>query len=567
MGRPANLQIRVTSDSRQARGDVQGMETSVMGSLGKLKAAGPALAAAAAAAIGAAFVSAVGKALDQSKIVGKLGAQLGATPAEAGRLGKLAGRLYSEGITGDFQTAADAIKSVMQAGLAPTGTTEDQLKLIATKASDLANTFDQDMGAVTRAVSQMLKTGISKNATEAFDVLTRGFQNGTNSADDLLDTFNEYATQFRDIGINSETAMGLLQQGLQGGARDSDLVADALKELNIRVKSMEAAEGIKALGLNAKEMATNFSLGGAASAGALDLLLDKLNAVQDPAERTRLAVMLLGTQAEDLAGALFGLDPSKAVEGLGTLTGASDQLGTSLRDNAGASLDAFKQAAEQKLVNFLGEKVVPTLVKLYTWFNEKLMPIAKELGRTYADYLGPILSELKDGLERVAQKIADNEDKWRPLWEFIKAHVIPVISSLVSGALGRLFDILLKTADATFMVIDALSRVVSMAKQAIDWLARLKPPSWLSNLGGVFSFLSSDTLNGALAVNTNANQRLFAETFATPSGRRAPSPRFMTAPTQVFITIDGKQLQGRITRSISSALQYEGARYAAGGWA
>jgi len=571
MGRPANLQIRVTSDSQQARGDIRGMETAVTGSLGKLKAAGPALAAAAAAAIGAAFVAGIGKALDQSRIVGKLGAQLGATPKEADRLGKVAGRLFAKGITGDFQTAADSIRSVMQQGLAPSGATEAQLQRIATKASDVTNAFDQDLTRATRAVAQMLRTGISANADEAFDTLTRGLQNGTNASDDLLDTFNEYATQFRDIGINADTALGLLTQGMQAGARDSDVVADALKELNIRVKDLSAAKGLKELGLDAEDMARSFATGGEASAGALDLILDKLNAVEDPLERTRLAVLLLGTKSEDMAQALFGLDPSAAVAALGQVEGASDRLGTSLRDNAGANLDAFKQNAEQKLVNFLGDKVIPTLSRLWRWFDEKLMPIARELGSVYASYLGPILKTLAGKLEEVATKIEGNEDKWRPLWEFIRDHVIPMVSRLVSGALGRLLDILIKTLDVTFAITDQLGKLIGAVQRAIDWLSRLKPPSWISSIsdtiGGLFSASAprNDFGDDAAGNRPTPPREVFAARAATAV--RAIGARIMGAPTNVFITIDGQQLQGRITRSISSALQYEGARYTAGGWA
>lgn len=564
MGRPSNLQIRVTSDSQQARGDIQGMETSVTGSLGKLKAAGPALAAAAAAAIGAAFIGAVNKALDQSKVVGKLGAQLGVSAEEAGKLGKVAGKLFSKGVTEDFQTAADAISATMRAGLAPPGATEDQLQRIATKASDLATTFDEDLGGATRAVSQLLKTGLVKSADEAFDLLTKGFQNGANASGDLLDTFNEYSTQFRDMGVSGEMALGLITQGLAGGARDADVAADAFKELNIRVKDQSAAKALAALGFNAQDMAQKFTTGGPQAALALDALLDKLRSVQDPAQRSALAVQLLGTQAEDLSAALFAMDPSTAVAALGQVKGGSDQLGQSLRDNAGANLQAFQQAAEQKLVGFISEKVLPVLLKLHTWFNDKVMPAAKELGKVYADYLSPILATLRDGLEKVTQKIADNEDKWRPLWEFIKDKVIPLVSTLVSGALGRLLDILIKTLDVTFWITDQMGKLIDVVRRAINWLGDLKVPSWLNGIVGSISSFSGP-MNGSLAVTNRlmAPERFTAKA-AAPS--RGMHTLFQPGPTNVTVVIDGQQLQGRISRSINSALQQEGARYIARGW-
>lgn len=178
--------------------------------------------------------------MEQANVTSTLQAQLGTTNKVAATQGKIAGKLYSSGVADSFQDAADAIKSVVQAGLAPPGTTNSQLQAIATKASDVANVFGQDLGGVTNAVSQMMRTGLAKNAGDAFDLITKGFQSGADKAGDLLDTFNEYGTSFRTLGLSGKDAMGLIQQGLKGGARDADQVADALKEF-----SLVASQGVR----------------------------------------------------------------------------------------------------------------------------------------------------------------------------------------------------------------------------------------------------------------------------------------------------------------------------------
>lgn len=564
MGRPSTLAIRVTSDSRQARQDVAGAERGISGSLGKLKAAGPALAAAAGAAIGAALMSAIGEALEQGKIVGKLGAQLGATPAEAKRYGKLAGQLYAKGISDDFQGAADAISATMRSGLAPPGATNAQLESIATKATDLASVFDQDVSGATRSVAQMIKTGLVKNASEGFDVLTRGFQTGANAADDLLDTFSEYSTQFRDMGLDGQTAMGLLSQGLKGGARDADLVADGLKELNIRIKDKSAADALATLGLNADAMAQKFTQGGPEAAAALDQVLDRLRNVKDPAERSALAVQLLGTQAEDMAGALYALDPSSAVAALGKVKGASDGLGTSLRDNAGAEITAFQRGAKQKLVEFIGSKVIPVLRDMYVWWNSYIAPVIGKVGELYAAYLMPVLTSVRGGVGKVTQAVKDNEGKWRPLFNLLKNDVLPIIGKLVGWLVGSLFDALTTIIGTVSTLVSWFSRFVGWIKSAIQWIGKLKVPSWLSSIGGALGF-------SAEAPQTRTADSYAAFMPAEHSVRAAPALRLATqaaaAPVFVSITIDGEQLQGRITKTVSSAMDYEGARYLAGGWA
>ncbi|MEV7915808.1 phage tail tape measure protein [Staphylococcus pasteuri] len=563
MGRPSTLAIRVTSDSRQARRDVDGAQRGISGSLGKLKAAGPALAAAAGVAIGAALMSAIGEALDQGKIVGKLGAQLGATPAEAARYGKVAGQLYSKGITEDFQSAADAISATMRSGLAPPGATNKQLESIATKASDLASVFGQDVTGATRAAAQMIKTGLVKDSTQAFDVLTRGFQTGANAADDLLDTFNEYGTQFRDMGLDGQTAMGLLSQGLKGGARDADLVADALKELNIRIKDKSAADALKTLGLNADDMALKFSTGGPAAAAALDQVLDKLRGVKDPAERSALAVQLLGTQAEDMSQALYALDPSTAVQSLGKVKGASDGLGKSLRDNAGAQITAFQRTAKQKLVEFIGAKVLPVLASMYRVWNSDIGPVIGKVGQLYAVYMLPILAAVREGAGKLSRAVKDNEAKWRPLYTLLKNNVYPWVGKLAGRFVGDLFNGLVKVVNGISTAVSWLATFVGWIKSAVSWIGKLKVPGWLSKLGGVVGF-SADSPQGRSADSYAAF--VPAERSVRSSALRLVS-QAAAAPVIVHVTIDGQQLQGRITRTVSSAMQYEGARYLAGGWA
>ncbi len=319
--------------------------------------------AAAGVAAGAALMGAFGEAMEQGKITARLGVQLGATPAEAQKYGKIAGQLYSKGITEDFQTAADAIAATMGAGLLPPDATNAQIQSIATNVSDLASTFDQDLGGVTNAVSQMIRTGLAGSAKEALDILTAGFQSSANKADDLVDTFNEYGTQFRKAGLDGATAVGLMNQAIQAGARDSDIAADAIKEFSIRAidGSDATADGFKALGLNADDMAKKFSEGGSSAAGALDTTLDRLRNIKDPIKQSAAATALFGTQAEDLGAALFAMDPSEAAEGLGKVGGKADEMGKQLRDNAGAKVESFKRTLQQGLVDMMGTYVIPAL--------------------------------------------------------------------------------------------------------------------------------------------------------------------------------------------------------------
>ncbi|MEU1141773.1 phage tail tape measure protein [Streptomyces sp. NPDC005885] len=318
------------------------------------------------AAAGAALMSAFKDAMEQEKIASQLGAKLGATGPEAKKYGHVAGQLYANAVTEDFQGAADAIGAVMGAGLVDPTATNKQIESISTKVSDLATTFDQDLGGVVNAVSQMVRTGLAKNSEEALDILTKGFQSSANKGDDLLDTFNEYGTQFRKAGVSGAQAVGLMNQAIENGARDSDIAADAIKEFSIRAVdgSKTTVDGFTQLGLSADDMAKKFAKGGKTANGVLDLTLDKLRNVKDPVKQAAIATELFGTQSEDLGQALFHMDPSKAVDAVGKVGGAAGKMGDALRDNSSTRVEQFKRGLQQGLVNFLGVTVLPVLDKV-----------------------------------------------------------------------------------------------------------------------------------------------------------------------------------------------------------
>jgi phage-related minor tail protein len=291
----------------------------------------------------------------------KLQAQLGLTAEQSKKMGQLAGDLYSEAYGESIGQVNDALKLVTQNIGLNADTQAAELESVTGSVLDLASAFEQDLGGVTRAVGQMIKTGLAANAEEALDILTVGFQKGNDKAEDLLDTMNEYGTTFRTVGITGKVAMGLISQGLQAGARDADIVADAIKEFGIRSKdaSKTSADAFKLMGLDAEKMTAIFAKGGEEAAGGLDLVLDSLRNMTDPVERNAAAVGIFGTQAEDLGDALYALDPSSAVAALGDVTGAAKEMGTELADNSASKFEAFKRSIQTNVVTFIADNVLP----------------------------------------------------------------------------------------------------------------------------------------------------------------------------------------------------------------
>ncbi|QCX81044.1 Phage-related minor tail protein [Streptomyces sp. YIM 121038] len=353
-------------------------------------------AAAAGAAAGALFVAGIQEAMDQANITSTLKAQLGATGKDAARYGKIAGQLYAKGITEDVAQGAEIIRSVINAGLVPPDATNKQLKAISAQMADVANTFGTDMSLQTQAVSAMLKNKLAPNAAAALDVITVGMQKLGPNAEDLLETFQEYSVQLRKLGIDSSEALGLFRQGIQGGARDTDIIADAFKEFSIRAVDMSdgSREAYKALGLDAKDMEKQIGQGGDAAQRGLQTVLDKLRSMKDPVKREAAAVGLFGTQAEDLGKALFKLDPGKAVSVMGDVAGSAKKLGKDLHSGPSYEIEVFTRGLKQSFVNVLGGQVLPVIAKAGAFMNRAVLPPLKATGSVVVALLVPALTAL-----------------------------------------------------------------------------------------------------------------------------------------------------------------------------
>ena len=307
---------------------------------------------------GVALGEGIAEGLKRTQLTGLLVAQIGAAPAQAGRIGKLSGEIYAENFGENIEEVNSALKAAFQNGLADVNKqTDASVKQVTERLLTVSQVLEEDTSRTANAIQQLLRTGLVKNTEEAMDLLVAATQKGVNKSDDLLDTVNEYSTQFRNLGLTGPQALGLLSQAIQGGARDSDTAADALKEFAIRAVDGSAlsAQGFKNLGLKAQDFTKTFAKGGDAARDALGIVLDRLRAITDPVKRNATAVALFGTKAEDLGQALFDMDLDTATDQFKTLKGSTDAAADSIGNNAGAKLAAFGRQLQGQLIGTLVE--------------------------------------------------------------------------------------------------------------------------------------------------------------------------------------------------------------------
>lgn len=311
----------------------------------------------AGAAIGVALGAGVADNINVDAGRRRLAAQLALTKPEAAEAGRLAGAIYANNFgedLGQINTALALVVRNMNLDLASV-----EIQPAVEKVLTLADVFEQDLAMTTAAAGQMVRTGMAKDISEALDIITVGLQGPANKADDLLETWNEYGTQFRKVGLDGAAGIGLISQAMEAGARDSDIAADAIKEFSIR--TMEALEqtdsqgrvNMTALGAaftnvigpgkDMYKVQADLAKGGKPAREAFDMMLDGLRNIKDPADRSKTAVALFGTQAEDLGASLYAMDVTTAVKGLGDVAGAADRVVEVTGEGPQATIESYKR--------------------------------------------------------------------------------------------------------------------------------------------------------------------------------------------------------------------------------
>jgi phage-related minor tail protein len=459
--------------SESAGSQVEGMG----GKFGKLKGALAGMGGMVAAALPLAGLMAFQSGLDEIANRAKTAASMGLTGKDAATAGKLAGDLYVSGFGESTAETGQIVKRVHD-DLNMSVNSVD-FKPIANKVATVSQVMDQDIGGTTRAVANLMRNGLAKNANEALDIVASGFTHGVDKSEDFLDTLNEYGTQFRKMGLDGATATGILSQGLKGGARDADLVADAIKEFSIRAidGSATTATGFKSIGLNAGEMAKRIGKGGKSASDALQETMDKLRAMKDPVKQSAAATALFGTQSEDLGKALYSIDPKHAVDSLGKVKGSAQQMADTMSKNAAAKVETFKRKIEHGFTS-----AAASAITAFQGLGTKLGPTFDKIGQATAPFmkgLGEIGGKIKTSFETGAARTALDQlgQKLSGIWQvvgpalsgfvaFFKTTLMPLFQELWTKAQPVLVQLW-----STFKTyLDFIKLEIQMFVEGVKWL-------------------------------------------------------------------------------------------------
>ncbi|WP_211750235.1 phage tail tape measure protein, partial [Paenibacillus sp. Marseille-Q4541] len=338
--------------------------------------------------------------------MGQIQSATGATAAQMIETRSVAEDLYNQNFGESWDDLGSAITSVQQV----THLTGDALKDATQNALLLRDAFGYDITESVRTADTMMKQ-FNITQDQAYEMMAQGQQKGLNKSGDMLDTFNEYANQFKTLGFGATEMFDTLVAGSENGAFNLDKVGDAVKEFNIRAKdgSKTSIQAFEMLGLNADQMMSTFAAGGPAAKQAFTDIMQMIGDIADPVQQNTVGVALMGSQFEDLeASTISALGYAK--KSFDETKSSMDELNKVKFNKPGEAFRMFFRQIQTGIIIPIGQKVLPYLNQFGQWMVNNKAQI-QAVGNTIANGVGKAINGLILGAQTLwphIQKIASN---------------------------------------------------------------------------------------------------------------------------------------------------------------
>lgn len=399
--------------------------------------------------LGGAVVATGGYALklstDFDKAFNTLITKTGASKDEMDGLNTAMENVYANNFGDSIEDVANSMATVKT----NTKLSGDELQNATERALLLRDTFEFDVNESTRS-AKMLMDQFGISADEAYNLIAQGAQSGLDKNGDLLDSINEYAVHYKQLGFSAEGFFNSLQNGTEAGTFSVDKLGDAVKEFGIRIKDTSDAtsDTLRSLGYGAvystdafqenakivkdlnkelskttdssrkaelkeqiaiyeefretmiqtnkeniemngtiEDLQTKIATGGEGAQEAIQGILTKLFAIEDPILRNAEGVTLFGTMWEDL-----GEDGIKALMdvngGISLTSSALDDINNQKYDDIGSALQGLGRTLETDVIKPLGEELKPVV--------EEAIGYVQANGPAIKDVLSGVVSAVGD---------------------------------------------------------------------------------------------------------------------------------------------------------------------------
>lgn len=373
---------------------------------------------------------------EYNKAMNSVSAQTGQTGEELGKLGDIVKNVYGDNFGESIEEAADAVAQVQNL----TDLSGEALQNATESAFALSDTFGYEISETARTASALMKN-MGIDADEAYNLIAYGAQNGADQNGDLLDTLNEYAGQYADLGLTADQFVSGLTAASDAGVFSIDKVGDAVKEFNIRSKDMSksSAEAYEALGMDADTMFARFAAGGDTANLAFFEVINALENMDDPLEKNTAAVSLFGTMYEDLGDDILPILASMKDATLENVD-ALGQINDVKYNDIGSAIEAVKRKAEVSFLP-LATTIANSLISI--------MPVIVDS----MDEVGPIIESVTSSIIPIVQNITETIIP-------IVQEFVPIISQIVQTIGQQLIPLIMQIISVIFPVVIELLNVI-----------------------------------------------------------------------------------------------------------
>ena len=422
--------------------------------------------------------NAIEAASDWDGATAKMQANLGLTSDEAEHLQDVAKQVFEQGIAPSVDVASEAVMLVKQNFK---DLSDTDLSNLSNQLVGISERTGTDLQENMRGVDQLM-TAFGLDGKEAMDLIAAGYQNNLNSSGDFMDTINEYAPLFSEAGFSAEQMLAILDSGMENGALNTDKVADAVKELQIKLGDGTFEQNMGMFSQATQDMFYQWKDGEATVSQVASSIGEDLKKMTPTEQQQALSV--LSSQFEDL-----GIDASVSLLSVGD--GFTDATGKA--DEFAKATDSEKwQGNLNKITDSLstiGETVLDTLTPVLE-FVADLIQSFSELPAPVQTVL-TVLGGLIGIFTTLAPFLSSGFTIIKTIGTILGGSLIPAISGVLT-ALAPILPIIAAVAAA----IGAIILIIQNWGAISDWF------------GGVWSSLK-ETLSNAWEAIKNTAETVF----------------------------------------------------------
>lgn len=359
--------------------------------------------------------------------------------------------VFKTGVTDSIDEATDATSLMKQAFK---DLNDTDLAKLTSQVMLLSDRTGTDVAENVTGTTQLMKAfGI--DAQKSLDLVSAGYKNGLNASGDFVDTLNEYAPLFQQAGFSAEDMLSIMKNGLDNGAMNTDKVADAVKELQIRLGDGSFESSLETFSSNTKSVFEDWKQGKVTVADVALSVQNDLNKMS-PSEQ-QAALSALSSQFEDL-----GVKAGTSLFNIGNEF-----------DNVNGKLDEAAQKTDAEKWQEALNEIQAALLPIGTDILNALLPIL-DLLSNLATWFGNLPGPVRTFIEVFGGALA------------ILTLLMPIIASIivVVGVLGTSVGLVVGIVVGAIAVIAAIITAIKNWGSITDWLGDKwdKFSSWFGGL-------------------------------------------------------------------------------------